>query len=205
MNSNSAQKQSSSKTSINMIDSQLISDTVEALKKGESILYPTETVWGLGCDATNQAAVQKITEIKARAEGKSFLILLADEHQLNRYVKDIPEVCWDIIDSAVDPITLIYPEGINLAQGVCAEDGSIGIRITSDPFCKAIIKKLNRPILSTSANLSNHPTPNMFNEISDSIKQQVDYIVNLPAHKMSGKSSSVIKVGLNGSFKIIRK
>ncbi len=187
------------------MDQQIITETVEALKQGASILYPTETVWGLGCDATNEEAVKKITQIKARPEGKSYLILLAEDHQLNRYVREVPDVCWDIIDSAVDPITLIYPEGINLAPGVCAEDGSVGIRITSDPFCSALVRKLNRPILSTSANLSGEPTPTMFDEISDSVKQQVDYIVNLPAHKMSGKSSSVMKVGLDGSFKIIRK
>ncbi len=187
------------------MDQTIISATVDALRNGSSVLYPTETVWGLGCDATNEAAVKKITQIKSRPEGKSYLILLAEDHQLNKYVRAIPDVCWDIIDSAVNPITLIYPEGINLAPGVCAEDGSVGIRITSDPFCAALVKKLNRPILSTSANLSGDPTPTTFEEISDSVKQQVDYVVNLPAHKMSGKSSSVIKVGLDGSFKIIRK
>ena len=129
-----------------MFDSE-IANALEHLRKSGTILYPTDTIWGLGCDATDQRAVDSIFNIKQRDPSKSLLVLLDDVNKLQRYVRQVPEVCWDLIEYADKPLTIVYPGGYNLASGVCAEDGTVGIRITSDPFCKALIGRLNKPLV----------------------------------------------------------
>jgi L-threonylcarbamoyladenylate synthase len=138
---------------------------LKVLKEGGVILYPTDTVWGLGCDATNNIAVEKIFSIKKRAESKSLIILVDSESMLERYVKEIPEAADQIIEVSDTPVTIIYPEGKNLAEGVCSEDGSVGIRICNDEFCNELISRFRKPVVSTSANISGKPTPSFFDEI----------------------------------------
>jgi L-threonylcarbamoyladenylate synthase len=176
------------------------------LKNGGTILYPTDTVWGLGCDATNKKAVEKIFKIKKRAESKSMIILVDNVTRIHRHVKTIPEVAYDLIDHADTPLTIIYPDSAGLAENVVAEDGSVAIRVVKDEFCRLLIRKLNRPIVSTSANISNEPTAAIFKEISEAILTDVDYIVNLRQDETEkAKPSSIIKIKANGEFTIIRK
>lgn len=183
-----------------------INKTIEILKNGGIILYPTDTVWGIGCDATNPEAVKKIYEIKKREDSKSMLVLVDSENRLQQYVKEVPEAAWQIIEVADNPITIIYPEGKNLAPNILAEDKSIGIRITREDFTKNLIYKFKKPLVSTSANISGEKSPAFFNEISKQIKDSVDYIVN---HRQSDTSkkqpSSIIKIGLKNEIIIIRK
>src|SRR4051812_10778820 len=150
---------------------------LEVLHSGGVILYPTDTVWGLGCDATNEEAVLKLFEIKVRNEAKSLIVLVADEQQLLRTVKDIPEVAWDLIQNTERPLTIVYDNVTGLAPSVKAADGSAGIRIVKDEFCQKLIKKFGKPLVSTSANISGEPTPANFAEITEKLKKQVDYIV----------------------------
>ena len=182
-----------------------INNALASLKSGGLILYPTDTIWGIGCDAGNTEAVKKIFSLKKRDPSKSLLVLLSSENQLERYVKNVPDICWELIEQSDRPITLVYPEGINLAEGVCADDGSIAVRITDDPFCKTLIDRYNKAVISTSANISNEAFPENFHTISEEIKQGVDYIVNLRQNELMNKPSSILKVGLNGEIKIIRK
>lgn len=182
-----------------------IRKTQEILKQGGVILYPTDTIWGLGCDATNAEAVRKIYEIKKRADHKSMLVLLDDAGKLASYA-DIPEIALDLIEVADKPTTIIYPGAKHLAPNLIAEDGTIGIRITQEEFTQSLLFRFNRPIVSTSANISGEPSPRFFDEISEEIKQAVDYIVDYRQndHKPSAPSS-IIKLGMGGEIKIIRK
>jgi len=182
-----------------------INKALEILQFGGVILYPTETVWGIGCDATNEAAVQLVHRIKKRDANKSMILLLDDDRNLKRYVKEIPEVAWDLLDFSVKPTTIIYPEGVNLPKSVCADDGTVAIRITTSPFCQKLISRLKRPIISTSANFSGEPTPTSFEDISSKLKEAVDHVVDLPNHKLEKEPSSIIKLGLTGEVAIIRK
>lgn len=182
------------------------SAAVKVLREGGVILYPTETVWGLGCDATNEDAVKRLCEIKSREEGKPMLVLVDSEGTLGRYVDDVPDAAWQLIDAAVDPITIIYDHGRGFASGVTADDGSIGIRITSDPFCRKLCSLLRRPIVSTSANKSGEQSPRSWNEISSELKEKVDLSACFPRTEKSssGKASNVIKVSEGGVIKILR-
>lgn len=184
-----------------------LKNTLEVLKKGGTILYPTDTVWGLGCDARNKEAVNKIFKIKERAEYKSMVVLVCDDKMVNRYVKEVPPIAWELIDAAGDdPLTIIYPEGRMLAENIIAADGSVGIRIVKDEFCKNLIHKFGKPLVSTSANISGDPTPASFSAINKNIMNKVDYIVNLRQHEVNNpKPSTIIKVAMNGEIKIIRK
>jgi len=176
------------------------------LHKGRTILYPTDTVWGIGCDARSKEAVNKIFKIKQRAEYKSMVVLVCDEKMLNRYVKEVPAVAWDLIEAATDPITIIYPEGRGLAQNVIAADDSVGIRIVKDDFCRDLIHKFGKPIVSTSANISGETAPASFADITPEVKSKVDYVVNWRQNEINNtKPSSIIKVAMNGEFKIFRK
>jgi L-threonylcarbamoyladenylate synthase len=182
-----------------------IKNALEVLKKGGIILYPTDTVWGLGCDATNPEAVDRIYKIKKREDSKSMLVLVDHTGRLNSYIKEIPEIAWELIDAAISPITLIYPGAKNLAKNLIADDGSIGIRISDDEFCMSLIKKFGKPIVSTSANISGEKAPSVFSEISEEIKDSVDYIVEWRQDDYNKKPpSSIIKLGEGGLFKIIR-
>jgi L-threonylcarbamoyladenylate synthase len=183
-----------------------IKNMVEILQKGGTILYPTDTVWGIGCDARSKLAVNKIFDIKQRAEYKSMVILVSDEHMLHRYVKEIPDVAYELIEAAAEPLTIIYPEGRMLADNIIAADGSVGIRIVNDEFCKKLIMKFGKPIVSTSANLSGEATPVHFNDIKLDILNKVDYIAQYRQKEpLNQKPSTIIKVGIQGEIKIIRK
>ncbi len=183
-----------------------IQKALQVLQSGGTILYPTDTVWGLGCDATDEAAVSKIFDIKKRSEAKSLVVLVADENQLMKFVKDVPEVAWQLIENTERPLTIIYDKAQKLAANAVAEDGSIGIRIVKDKFCEKLIRKFGKPIVSTSANMSGEQTPLSFDEIADEIKEQVDYVVQWQQEEYKKTQPSIIiKVAMNGEFKIIRK
>lgn len=183
-----------------------LKNALAILHKGGTILYPTDTVWGLGCDARNKEAVNKLFKLKQRAEYKSMVVLVCDEKMLNRYVKEVPAIAWDLIEAAEGPLTIIYPDARMLAENVVAADGSAGIRIVKDEFCKALIHKFGKPIVSTSANISGENAPYTFNDIKIDILNKVDHIVNLRQKEINNtKPSTIIKVGMNGEIKIIRK
>ncbi len=177
----------------------------ETLRKGGVILYPTDTVWGIGCDATCSAAVKKVFEIKHRADNKALIVMLGSERSLDRYVSDVPEIAYDLIGAAVKPLTIVYDCGCNLAPELLGEDGSVGIRITRENFSSRLCRAYRKPIVSTSANISGEPTPAIFNEISEDIKNSVDYIVeNRRDDNDKQLPSSVIKLSVGGIIKIIR-
>jgi L-threonylcarbamoyladenylate synthase len=183
-----------------------IKNSLETLSNGGIILYPTDTIWGLGCDATNQQAVEKIFRIKSREENKSLLVLVSSDSMLDRYVQEIPEIVFELTSVSDSPLTIIYPKGKNLAKGVCAEDGSIGIRICNDEFCNELISRFRKPIVSTSANFSGKPSPENFDKIEKSVKDAVDYVVKYRQDDRQKQiASPVIRVELNGTIKIIRK
>lgn len=182
-----------------------INNCIKTLKKGGLILYPTDTVWGIGCDATNPEAVAKIFSLKQRSESKSLIVLVAHDGMLQNHVTDVPELAWDIIDLATSPTTIIYPKGKNLAKNVLVQDGSIAIRLTKDDFCVQLLKKFKKPIVSTSANISSSPTPFHFNAIENAIKQGVDYVVNPQFDKGTHQPSALLKLGLSGEIEVIRK
>lgn len=182
-----------------------IEKSLEVLRNGGVILYPTDTIWGLGCDATNSSAVERIFAIKKRHDSKSLIILVNSIDMLEKYVDGIPPAAFEILNVADKPLTIVYPAGRNLAAGVCAEDGSIGIRLTSDTFCSSLIGRLGRPIVSTSANESGQPSPRNFSEITESIINAADYVVTIRRdERRQVKASPVIKVEMNGVIKILR-
>ena len=183
-----------------------ITKSLEILKSGGTIVYPTDTIWGIGCDATNEAAVEKVFTAKQRQDSKSLIILLDDAIKIPDYVKDVPEMAWDLIDLATTPLTIIFDGAKNLAKNLIAPNGSIAIRVTADPFCKELIKKHKKPITSTSANISGGISPTCFADIDESILKQADYVVNLRRTEKSNiKPSSIIKIFENNRFEIIRK
>jgi L-threonylcarbamoyladenylate synthase len=184
---------------------QEIKKTIEILKQGGIILYPTDTVWGIGCDASNAEAVSKIYKLKKRIETKAMICLVADDRMLTKYIKRIPDAAQSIFDVAENPITIIYDDAQNLAPNLIAADKTIAIRIPDDEFCFQICRKLNGAIVSTSANISGAPTPKSFKEIPQEIIKGVDYVVNLHHEKKTTKPSSIIKLGSNGIVKVIRK
>ena len=178
----------------------------EVLQKGGVILYPTDTVWGIGCDATNEEAVRRVYEIKRRADSKAMLVLVDSDVKVDFYVKDVPEVAWDLIQYATKPLTVIYDDARNLAPNLIGEDGSVGIRVTSEEFSKQLCFRFRKAIVSTSANISGEPSPASFSEIQDEIKQAVDYIVGYRQDEPAGaKPSSILKLGKGGVIKIIRE
>jgi L-threonylcarbamoyladenylate synthase len=184
-----------------------IKQALQVLRNGGVILYPTDTIWGLGCDATNKEAVKKIYEIKKRTDNKSLIVLMDSVNRLGSYVDDIPDVVYDMIEFSENPLTLILEGAKYLADNVInSEDNSVGIRIISEPFCNKLIQQFRKPIVSTSANISGEQTPAIFDEISDNIINSVDYVVNYRQNDLiKAKSSSIIKIGKNNSVKIIRK
>jgi L-threonylcarbamoyladenylate synthase len=188
-----------------MIFDEDIKEAIEVLRKGGIIIYPTDTIWGIGCDATNQAAVERIFKIKSRSETKSLLILVDGDGMLGRYADEIPEIAWELTSVSDTPLTIIYPKGRNLAPGVCAEDGSIGIRICRDPFCNELIGRFRKPIVSTSANFSGKPSPGSFDDIESRLLEDADYVVRYRQDdRQKLTSSPVIKLEKDGTFRIIR-
>ena len=200
-----------------------INKALEVLRAGGIILYPTDTVWGIGCDATDPSAVAKIYEIKRRAHSKSLVLLASDMDMICRYVKEVPEMAIQLVEVNDNPMTIIYPDAIAgqspagpdafpkadrrcLAFNTVAEDGTVGIRIPMMDFCQQLVARLGRPLVSTSANISGEPTPKKFAEISEEIRSAVDHIVDPALERgATGQSSSIIKVGLDYSIEIIRK
>jgi L-threonylcarbamoyladenylate synthase len=183
-----------------------IKKALEVLKSGGIILYPTDTIWGLGCDATNPEAVKKIYEIKKREDSKSMLVLMENPALLERYVDDVPEVAWDLVEISTTPLTVIYSGAKNLAANLIAGDGSVGIRFTKEEFTSRLLQRFRRPIVSTSANISGEKAPAFFDEISEEVKEQADYIVEYRQDDATpAEPSSIIKLGPGGQIDIIRK
>lgn len=182
-----------------------IEECIKVLNAGGVILYPTDTVWGLGCDAANEDAVKKIYAIKRREDAKSLITLVGSDGMLQKYVEEVPDLAWDIIDLATKPTTIIYPKAKNMAPNVIAENGSIGIRMVKEGFCHQLVNKYNKAIVSTSANISGNPTPKDFSEISSEIIEGVDFTVNANLEKGSTVPSSIIKLAINGEIEVIRE
>jgi len=188
------------------IDPAEIEEAVEVLKEGGIILYPTDTVWGIGCDATNEEAVAKVYELKRRSDAKSLITLVSDADMIGKYVKAIPEIAINLIEVNDKPMTIIYPDAINLASNVIAEDGSVGIRIPQSEFCVKLISKFHKPIVSTSANFSGEEAPSYYEEIPIDIIGAVDWVADPALEEgATGEPSQIIKVALNGEIKIIRE
>lgn len=182
-----------------------LKEAVKVLKEGGIILYPTDTVWGIGCDARNPEAVEKIFKLKERADSKSMLVLVSSEGMLQRTVKNVPEIAWQLIDVAVNPMTIIYDFPLGIAENLKAEDGSLGVRITYEEFSKALCDRLKGPIVSTSANKSGKQTPLTFSEISSDIKNGVDYVCRFrQKDKASSRPSNIIKITKDNIVKVIR-
>lgn len=183
-----------------------IKKACEILSKGGIIVYPTDTIWGIGCDATNEEAVKKIYAIKQRADSKSMLVLLDSSAKLDYYISDLPDIALDLIEISGKPLTIIYSGAKNLASNLIAEDGSIGIRITQESFSKELCRRFKKPIVSTSANISGKPSPANFSEIELAIISAVDYVVNYRQDDLTkSKPSSIIKLDTGGVLKIIRE
>jgi L-threonylcarbamoyladenylate synthase len=183
---------------------QEITSAMAVLKRGGLILYPTDTIWGIGCDATNADAIERVYALKNRPGAKALICMVSDFKMLNQYVSDIPEVAYDILKYAVKPTTIIYDKPIRVAQNLLAEDESLAIRVSKHNYSKSLIRKYKRPIVSTSANISGQPSPNSFQEIDPAILEGVDYVVNLERNKKNGPPSAIIKLKNDGTVQIIR-
>ncbi len=182
-----------------------VNKAVEVMRAGGVILYPTDTVWGIGCDATNEAAVRRVYDIKRRDDSKALICLVDSENRLSRYVRKVADVTWDLIELATKPLTIIYDGATGLAPNLLAEDGSVGIRVTREEFSRALCFRFQKPVVSTSANISGTPAPATFDEISDEIKEAVDYVVRYNQRcKEKHQPSSIIKIKDNGQFTVIR-
>jgi len=183
-----------------------IRKAVEVLRQGGTILYPTDTVWGIGCDATSAEAVKKVYEIKRRADSKALLVLVDSASRILSYVDEVPDMAWQLIEITDKPLTIIYPEAKNLAANLIAADRSIGIRVTKELFSKNLCEQFRKPIVSTSANISGNPTPSNFSQIDEAIKSAVDYVVNWRQdEKSEPKPSSIIKLDKGNVIQIIRQ
>lgn len=177
----------------------------QCLKKGEIMLYPTDTIWGIGCDATNSEAVKRIFALKQRTDSKALIVLVDSMDMLDRYVDEVPEVAYQLIEAAVHPVTIVYDKGRGLAPELLAEDGSVGVRVTSDPFCRALCRALGRPIVSTSANISGMPPAKFYNEIAPELLDGVDCVAQWRLDDTTpSRPSSVIKLSAGGEVKILR-
>lgn len=182
-----------------------IAKATKVVRDGGVILYPTETVWGLGCDPANSESVQKLCGIKKRELGKPLIVLIHDIGQLYDYVQKVPEIAWDIIEFAEKPLTVILPQGKNVAKEVMGEDGSIAVRLVKSGFVYDLLRKNNKGIVSTSANISGEKTPKEYKDLSEQILNGVDYVVNCKLDETVGQPSRIIKLGSNGEYKLIRK
>ena len=182
-----------------------IKNAVEVLRKGGVILYPTDTIWGIGCDATNPEAVERVYRIKQREDSKALICLVDSPNRLQRYFRNVPDVAWDLIDCATTPVTLILDGANGVAPNLLAEDGSLGIRVTQEEFSRQICYRFQKAIVSTSANISGLPAPRNFSEISEEIKSQVDYIVSFRrGEKTAAQPSHIVKLGQDGEVSVIR-
>lgn len=182
-----------------------VEQAIEVLKSGGVLIYPTDTVWGIGCDATNTQAVSRVFDIKQRSESKSLVILVDSIDMLQKYIPVVPDVIYRILNEAKRPTTIVYDHPKGLAPNVVAQDDTVAIRMVKHKFCEDLIHNFGKPIVSTSANISNHPTPATFSEIDHSLLKQVDYIVNLPQKEAQNMASQIIKVNDLGEIEYIRK
>ena len=178
----------------------------EVLRKGGIILYPTDTIWGIGCDATNQEAVKRIYDIKQRADSKSMLVLVDSVESLEYYVDELPEIAFDLIELSEKPMTIIYSGAQHVASNLIAPDGTLGIRVTREKFSQQLCRRLKNPLVSTSANISGEPSPCNFSEISEEIRRLVDYVVDYRQKETTkAQPSSIIRLGKGGLIQIIRE
>jgi L-threonylcarbamoyladenylate synthase len=182
-----------------------VDNAIAILKNGGLIVYPTDTVWGIGCDATNKDAIEKIYKLKKRSDKKTMICLVANQFMLEQYVEKVPETAYDIMDLSESPVTIIYDNPKGIAQNLIAEDNTLAIRVARDQFCQRLIQNFKKPIVSTSANIAGEPTPGIFSEISNLILKGVDYVVNLERTNTIKSPSSIIKLGNDGTVKVIRK
>lgn len=189
----------------NRYDAADMAEAVRVLKEGGILLYPTDTIWGIGCDATNREAVERIYRLKQRSDAKSMLVLVGSEGELQRTVEEVPEAAWMLIEAAVNPLTIIYDRPVGVAPNLLAEDGSLGIRITNELFSRTLCQRLKRPLVSTSANISGEKSPATFADIDPAIIAGVDYVVKYRQEEnMPHRSSNIIKLSDSGVVKIIR-
>lgn len=189
-----------------MVFEEDVKKCVEVMKRGGIILYPTDTVWGIGCDATNADAVKRIYQLKQRADNKAMLVLVDDMARIERIVDEVPEIAYQLVEVADKPLTIIYDNARNLAANLIGADGSIGIRVSNEPFSRELCRRLNRPVVSTSANISGKKPAPFFDEIDDAIKQGVDYIAQYRQNdKTPHRPSSIIKLKTDGTISIIRE
>ena len=182
-----------------------IQNAYTSLIKSEILLYPTDTVWGIGCDATSDEAVSKVFEIKQRSESKSLVILVDSIEMLKKYIPTVSKAVLELLSKTTNPTTIIYDNPVGLSKNVVATDNTVAVRIVQHEFCKQLIHQFGKPIVSTSANISGNPTPNSFKEIEQSILDSVDYVVNLQREEVSEKSSTILKVSKNGEIIVLRK
>jgi L-threonylcarbamoyladenylate synthase len=182
-----------------------IQQALEVLRHGGTILYPTDTIWGIGCDATDEKAVRRIYEIKEREDKEGMLVLLDSKDLLQMYV-EVPDIAWELIEAAENPLTIIYPGARNLATGLLGSDGSVGIRIVRDSFCKRLIGQFKKPVVSTSANISGAPAPGTYTEIRREIISSVDYVVKYRQDDLTKtRPSGIVKLGLRGEVQVVRE
>lgn len=182
-----------------------LKEAVKVMKEGGIILYPTDTVWGIGCDAGNKDAVDKIYRLKNRQDSKSMLVLVSSEGMLQRTVREVPDIAWQLIDAAVNPMTIIYDDAFGVAPNLVADDGSLGVRITNEKFSNLLCEKMRGPIVSTSANISGKPTPHFFSEISKDIIDGVDYVCKYRQNDHAQATpSNIIKITKGNIVKVIR-
>jgi L-threonylcarbamoyladenylate synthase len=183
-----------------------VAKALKVVQEGGIILYPTDTVWGIGCDATNNEAVEKIYKLKQRDEAKSMIVLLDTENKLESYISEVNSLAYDLIEYAENPLTLVMPGAKNISPALTGSDGSIGIRISKHPFCQQLIQRLRKPLVSTSANISGEPSPQYFAQIAPEIVDGVDYVVDIDQYDMEVKTpSTIMKLAPNGSFEFIRR
>jgi len=183
-----------------------ITKSVELLKKGKIILYPTDTIWGIGCDATNSKAIQRIYKLKGRNENKGMIVLIDNVDKLKTYLEKVPPIAYDLISHSKLPLTIVYPGAKNLSKNIIAEDGTIAIRVVHGKYSGETIRQFGKPIVSTSANFSDLPTAKTFGQIEEGIKNGVDYVVSAFRNTVhSAKASTIIRVEDDGSFSIIRE
>src|SRR5246127_2487902 len=183
-----------------------VAKALKIIQDGGIILYPTDTIWGIGCDATNTEAIKRIYKLKQRDEAKSMIILLDTENKLESYISDMNPLAYDLIEYAENPLTLVMPGAKNISPALISSDGSIGIRIAKHPFCQQLIQRLRKPLVSTSANISGKPSPQYFSQIDQEIIDGVDYVVNIDQHSMEIKNpSTIMRLEPNGTFVFLRR
>lgn len=183
-----------------------VAKALKVIQEGGIILYPTDTIWGIGCDATNTGAVKKIYRLKQRDEAKSMIILLDTDNKLQSYVTEVPEIAYDLINYAENPLTLVMPGARNISPALISGDGSVGIRVVKNQFCEQLIQRLRKPLVSTSANISGKPSPQYFSQVEQAIIDGVDYVVDIDQDSMEIKNpSTIMRLAPNGTFEFLRR